>query len=1350
MPYINNKLTRILFTLISASLFFLMSMGQTAADMQVRHFELSAQLPSNVANFVYQDNEGIIWLGTKGGVSRYDGYNLQTFRSNLAAPKMLPSNNALAMAENSRFYMIGTSKGLAILDKRTFKVSNLPFADVNNVEIRSIAVDPRGNVWVGTYRTLLRLSPDLRQCDDMSKRGVRRTSTNQVYVDRSGNVWAMMWEHGLGKYNPATNRFTPMAAMGSRNNPFRMLQNGDGCYVVSTWGDGLFAMDGKGHVRKIHNEKTYDELLSCVFGIVRDSRDGTLWMVENGNLITARLSGNNLAVINKKELGDVVKRQFNSIYKDRDGNIWLCTKDDGFIRVVANRGAYSFAPLGYNIPNVNARTYVTAICDDGEGLWYALNGIGIGYDAYNGFKSGITPLPDHSSMSSFQNVSFIAHPSFLPKNHAWILSQYQNKILELEHDKGRLRLVKVIGTDTPGLPLTLFENSRHDLWLATNIGMTVRRRGDTKFRTVKNLAYDDFFSITEDDRGWLWMASQSHGVVRVKVSDGKHGSTHISHKQAFTSGNSLLATDHVEALALDRLNHKVWIGLAEGGVYSYDTRSGVLTDHSKIMEGCMRGDIVNIVPDTQGCIWIVSAMDIARYNPSRGSLNVYSSADMGVADFAKNAFAMSHDRDCLYFAGRGGVVRMGLDWHGNVSSRSRHPLIVSDLKVGGVSIHNGLNDSAYAVDNNGRELRLGSDARNIEICFSACDYGQQRRVFAYKLDGVDKSWNYCGERLASAYYTDMPAGKHRLLVRSTDENGSWTNATTAYMLYKKPHFWETWWAYIIYLLAAVVIIDLVTVKTRRHIRKRQHRQIERIERQKEKELVQTKLRYFTNVSHDFLTPITVITCIIDEMRASSVNSLGQIEQIRSNLNRLRRLIQQVLDFRKMDNGKMTLGVTEASLASLVRDVCHNHFEPLATKKGLRFDVNIPLDGDISGFFDADKVEKMLTNILSNAFKYTERGSVSVALSEVEKEGKKFAMIEVADTGVGIAPGDIKHIFDRFYTARSARSDSNGVGLSLVKDIATLHHATISVRSEVGKGSTFTIALPLDTACYLPAEMADKDVAAGMLELRAPSGNTPAVPDTADDWKMLIVEDNSELLEIMRRVFSCYHNVLTARNGEEAMAVVAAEQPDIIVSDVMMPVMDGLEMCRRLKADEETSHIPIILLTACTASEDRIECYEAGADGYIAKPFELDVLKARIESFLRQRHERQRAYRSAETADAGKLQMSALDKKFMEKATKEVEAHLSDEDYDIGQLADAVCMSKSTLYRKIKSLTDMSPVEFLRSMRLKKSLRMINDDLDASISEIADACGFASVRYFSRCFKDEYGTTPSEMRKAKTK
>ena len=441
--------TRAILTMMAMFIFTLMAKSQPIGGLQVRHFELSGLLPSNAANFAYQDNDGIIWLGTKGGVSRYDGYNVQTFRSNLIDTDMLPSNNVLSMAENGNYYFIGTGKGLTVLDKHTFKTRCLPFADMNNVEVRSIAIDHRGNVWVGTYRTLLRLSPDLRHCDDMSKRGARRTSVNQVYVDREGNVWAMLWENGLYKYDASRNRFARMAAVGSRDNPFRMLQTGNGTYVISTWGDGLFSMDGKGRISKIRYSSQYDGLLSCVFGIVADDNSHLLWMVESGSLVTARLDGNQLTIVNRKELADFTHRQFNSIYKDRDGNIWLCTKDDGFIRVSSDRGAFALMPLGANMPGVSSRPYVTAVYDDGYGLWYAVSGLGIGYDAHDGAKLSVTTPPDHSCLSSFQNVSFITRPSFLPRNRVWLLSQYQSVILEMERGNGGLRLARKISTDTP-------------------------------------------------------------------------------------------------------------------------------------------------------------------------------------------------------------------------------------------------------------------------------------------------------------------------------------------------------------------------------------------------------------------------------------------------------------------------------------------------------------------------------------------------------------------------------------------------------------------------------------------------------------------------------------------------------------------------------------------------------------------------------------------------------------------------------------------------------------------------------------------------------------------------------------
>lgn len=370
---LNRNLTRLFLSLALLLSVPLTTRGQNMGGTQVRRFELTPQLPSSSANFVFQDHDGIIWLGTKGGVSRYDGYNVQTFRSNITSPNLLSSNNVLTMAENNDCYLLGTVKGLDVLDKRTFKTRKLPFADVNNVEIRSVVVDRKGNVWVGTYRTLLRLSPDLTQCEDMSRHGVPRTSVNDIYADRQGNVWAMFWEKGLYRYDERKQKFVPTPPIGKRNNPFRMIEYGNGRYIISTWGNGLYSMDSRQRVAKIANDAKYDNVLSCIFGIVPSSHNGMLWLVESNTLVYARLEGGRIEPVDRKDMGELLHKQFNSIYRDRDGNVWANTKDDSFFRISTDRGTFAFIPVGSNMAYGSSRPYVTSLFDAVDGLWYSVS-----------------------------------------------------------------------------------------------------------------------------------------------------------------------------------------------------------------------------------------------------------------------------------------------------------------------------------------------------------------------------------------------------------------------------------------------------------------------------------------------------------------------------------------------------------------------------------------------------------------------------------------------------------------------------------------------------------------------------------------------------------------------------------------------------------------------------------------------------------------------------------------------------------------------------------------------------------------------------------------------------------------
>ena len=537
------------------------------------------------------------------------------------------------------------------------------------------------------------------------------------------------------------------------------------------------------------------------------------------------------------------------------------------------------------------------------------------------------------------------------------------------------------------------------------------------------------------------------------------------------------------------------------------------------------------------------------------------------------------------------------------------------------------------------------------------------------------------------------------------------------------------------------------------VRLRNELKIIQIEKEKSEELTQAKLRYFTNISHDFLTPITIISCLIDDMVMTYKNRIPQLDKMRSSLRQLKHLIQQVLDFRKIENGKMSLQVSEGDISVFIEDLCRMNFSVLMDKKHISFAV-VAEKPHISACFDRDILEKVLYNLLFNAYKYTnEGGEITVSLSVVENDGVRSALIRVKDTGVGIPLEKQPFVFNRFYTATTdTAAEANGIGLSLVKELLEIHHGRIALESTVGKGTEFSVLLPMEKSAYLPEEFAPQEDMSVVEELELPHEENivgysvleKTEPQKEVDGCMLLVDDNVDLLDVMCRVFSHRHKVLLAHDGIEAVAVIENNAVDVIISDVMMPNMDGLELCRHLKADINTSHIPVILLTAKNAPEDRIECYKAGCDGYVAKPFELRVLEARVESFLEHKRCAQRDFKEEREVRTAMLKMSALDQKFLDKVISIIEHNMKKAiDIDVNTIAREVGMSKSSFYRKIKLITDLSPVEFVKNIRLKHAYELLEKG-ETSLESVAYSTGFSSAKYFSTCFKEQFGITPTEF------
>ncbi len=677
--------------------------------------------------------------------------------------------------------------------------------------------------------------------------------------------------------------------------------------------------------------------------------------------------------------------------------------------------------------------------------------------------------------------------------------------------------------------------------------------------------------------------------------------------------------------------------------------------------------------------------------------------------------------------------------------------MVADVKIDGTSSLLEKNNQRFNLRSQTISLEAGD--KNIEIDFSSLNYAFPDKIkYAYKMDGVDDDWVYVRGDRQFAFYNQLPKGKRTFYLKTTDVNGLWSNYVAEVQVFKQPAFYETLWAYVSYVIFVLLCLYLFYRRMKRRMQLRHELRIAQIDKEKSEELVQTKLRYFTNISHDLLTPLTIITCLIDDAEMTSNNRISQLSMIRSNVNKLRRLLQQILDFRKVESGNMKLAVSKGDVISFVDDVCRVNFAPLMRKKNQTFTF-MAKDKHLTGYFDRDKLDKIVSNLLSNACKYTKDGGDIKLLMELLFEfGHRQLRIQVIDTGEGIAPADLENIFKRFYTANNRdESESNGIGLSLTKDLVELHHGTIGVESELGKGSTFTVDLPIDKDSYEEYELMEGELSANNVKADVILENEELTDSetvenlrTADNH-LLLVEDNEELLYLMERILSRHYHVLIAKDGLEALDIIKDNEIDIIISDVMMPEMDGLELCRTLKSNLETSHIPIILLTAKNTAEDRIECYNAGADGYISKPFELKILEARINNFIMHKKNKQEEFRTNVEVNIDSLETSSIDKEFLDKVISVIKSNMSEGDFDVVQLADALAVSKSSLYRKMKIATGLSPIEFIRNIRLKHGSQLLKDR-SISVAEVAYECGFSNPKYFATCFKEEFGVTPKEYQK----
>ena len=777
----------------------------------------------------------------------------------------------------------------------------------------------------------------------------------------------------------------------------------------------------------------------------------------------------------------------------------------------------------------------------------------------------------------------------------------------------------------------------------------------------------------------------------------------------------------------------------------------LLTDHIEFKtytkrEGLPSDLVLSMIEDEQKNLWIISENAIVKFNPESGTFDKYGKEYLQKEIYFSEAIPVLQ-QNRLIVGTEAGIIQI------NPASFSKStytpPIAFTGLKIQGVQQDMAIDDL--------QELRLAPNERNVSFQFAALDYINPSAIhYAYRLKGLEDKWNEV-DNSRTAGYINLPPGKYELQIRSTNSDGVWADNMRSLPITVIPTFWETPWAILFYallfiLFTAVIVYIILYIYRLRH-------QINL-----EQQLANIKLRFFTDISHELRTPLTLITSPVSEVlehEPLSPNARKHLTLVHKNTERMLRLINQILDFRKIENKKMRLLLEKTEIIGLLKQVMED-FRLMAEEKHLNYQLDTRLES-IHAWIDRDKFEKIIFNLLSNAFKYTPANK-AITVYVQTKEDK--LVISVVDEGIGIAPQKRQMLFQRFETLVHSNilQPSSGIGLSLAKELIELHQGNIQVNSQVGIGSEFIVTLPLDQKAYEGnantefilndgAPKAKEPEKSGEAVLR-PLPEADIVPATVEQISILIVEDNPELRSFLKDILSETYKVIEAVNGEEGLKNALQYLPDFIISDIMMPVMDGLDMVKAIKEDRNICHIPIILLSAKSSLDDRISGLEQGIDDYITKPFSSTYLKTRIKFLLHQRKELQKFYleqwseeeKSQSTPstplEPSRPEIKSFDEQFMQQVMKIMEKQMDNSEWTIDEFAQELGMGRTVFYQKLKSIIGLSPIDFVREMRIKRAMQLIESG-EYNVSSIAYMTGFNDPKYFSKCFKKKYGVSPSE-------
>lgn len=1303
-----------------------------------KHLDIETGLSQNSVFSILQDQQGFIWFGTKEGLNRFDGYNFKVFKRCSDTNGCLGGNVIHDIVEgNNGDLWVGTDKGLY---KYSSEFENFSFVDTVTPDgftiygdVLDIQKDKNGNLWLAVageglfyYDTSKSILSSYKQ---LNKNGIKTTHYPwSICIDNDGVVWTGTHNNGIYRLDQTEkvfNEFLP-----SNNSEqlrdiliYKVFNYDFDHLIIGTANHGLLLLNKRSG--EIHPLTSNPELNKIFVRTIAEGSADKLWIgAESGCYIFNKQTKTfEHLYYNERDNYSLSDNAIYSILKDRDGGMWLGTYFGG-----ANYfpGHYNHF-LRYTDQFKDKR--IREICEDDFGnIWIGTENSGL-YKYKNNENTFTHFHPDNKNHKlTYYNI----HGLQVVDNHLWIGSFSQGiDIIDIHTGKMVRHISKENHNSLPHNDIfAIYKDQGGIIWIGTPTGAYSYNKSNDEFEKLAEIGYHFIGDIYESSKGIIWFATYTDGVFSYNPRTKK-----VKHYNYISNSNSGICYDKIISIFEDSKG-KMWFSSEGGGICAFDEKSEsfepITTD-----DGLPNNVVYKILEDNKGVLWMSTNEGLCSYNTESKTFDVYTQSHGLISNQFNYKSGFKSKEGRLFFGGIKGLVSFKPEYF--VKNTTKPEVLLTGFYLFNNEVAINVKDSPLSKSiTNSTKIKLKYDQSTFTLNFAALSYiAPEHNNFAYMLQGYENDWIHL-EKDHSVTYSNLPFGSYWFKLKASNSNGIWNDKEYKVEIQITPPLWRTKLAYLIYFIIVSLISFYFINRYKSNLKIKHNRKIEHLERNKEKEVYNSKIEFFTNIAHEIRTPLTLIKGPLELIIKNKVseNELNQnLSIMEKNTNRLLDLINQLLDFRSTEAADYKLNYIRTDISNFIEDN-YKRFLPLAAQKGIDISFVKP---EIKVMVDIDReaVLKIFSNLLNNAIKFA---SSKIKITILKKPQSDTFCIEVGNDGSKIDKEYHKKIFEPFYQIKaddiSTQKTGSGIGLSLVKSLTELHNGSIRV-DEINEHTIFCIELPIEqqNAFIISDKTDNKPHHKQML--------VEVVKEKENKPQILIVEDHLELLDFTSSQLKHLYEVIKASNGKEAMLHLEEKSPDLIVSDIAMPEMDGYEFCKEVRSNIDYCHIPFILLTARTNLQSKMEGLEVGADAYIEKPFSIEYLEAQIRNLLQTRGRIQEAYLNSPYTPAKTIATTKADEIFLNKVTDVINNNISNESFDVDQLAEAMNMSRSSFHRKIKGVTDITPNDFIKLIRLKKAAQLLTEG-EYQVGEISILVGFNSASYFAKQFQKQFGVLPKEF------